>query len=99
MNKTEFVEQIKNRTKKLSINIILFYNDIDKTEVTRIIGEKLIRSVTSVAANYRAASISRSQREFFSKISVVVEEALETLKIVSKARKNANPNNLKTLIH
>ena len=39
----------------------------------------MIRSATSVAANYRAACVARSQREFFSKISIVVEEADETL--------------------
>ncbi len=42
-------------------------------------GKQLLRSATSVAANYRAACRARSQAEFFSKISIVVEEADETL--------------------
>lgn len=116
MNKTEFVESIKKRTNKLAVKIILFYNNLNKTDSTRIIGKQLIRSVTSTAANYRAACLSRSKKEFYSKISIVVEEADETLfwlkilketnlatietlkplidesleivKIVSKARKN-----------
>ena len=120
MSKTEFVELIKKRTKQLAVDIILFYNKIQKTDATRVIGRQLIRSATSTAANYRAACISRSQKEFFSKMSIVVEEADETLfwleilkdanlaseelltpllnetleivKIVSKARKSAGKN-------
>ncbi|WOD44616.1 four helix bundle protein [Hwangdonia lutea] len=79
MNKSEFVEALKKRTKKLAVDVILFYDKIQKTEATRIIGRQLILSATSTAANYRAACIARSQKEFFSKISIVVEEADETL--------------------
>lgn len=120
MNKSEFVEYLKNRTKKLAVDIVLFYKNLDKCEASRVMGRQLIRSATSTAANYRAACISRSQKEFFSKMSIVVEEAdetlfwlemfrdtgfvsdneleplmteaLEILKIVSKARKNASNN-------
>jgi four helix bundle protein len=52
---------------------------MSKTDSSRIIGKQLIRSVTSTAANYRAACLSRSKKEFYSKISIVVEEADETL--------------------
>ncbi|MEZ4817405.1 MAG: four helix bundle protein [Flavobacteriaceae bacterium] len=79
MEKSEFVEVLKERTKKLAVNCILFYGKINKTDTTRVIGKQLIRSATSTAANYRAACISRSKKEFFSKISIVVEEADETL--------------------
>lgn len=44
-----------------------------------IIGKQLFRSATSVAANYRAACRSRSDTEFYSKISIVLEESDETL--------------------
>ena len=77
--KLEFIESIKNRTKQLAVKIILLYNQIQKTDATRIIGKQLIRSVTSTAANYRAACIARSQKEFFAKMSIVSEEADETL--------------------
>lgn len=79
MSKSEFIEEIKQRTKQLAINIVLFYNDIPKTESSRIIGRQLLRSATSVAANYRATCLARSKRDFFAKISIVVEEADETL--------------------
>jgi four helix bundle protein len=120
MSKSEFVELLKKRTKQLALDVILLYDKIQKTDSTRVIGRQLIRSVTSTAANYRAACIARSQKEFFSKMSIVVEEAdetlfwlemlkgagfvkeiqvkplmdeaLEILKIVSKARKSASNN-------
>ena len=43
-----------------------------------IIGDQLLRSATSVASNYRASCRARSQAEFYSKISIVVEEADES---------------------
>ncbi|WP_299684007.1 four helix bundle protein [uncultured Dokdonia sp.] len=79
MNKSEFIEQFKSRTKALAVKIIVFYDEMPKTDASRIIGKQLIRSVTSTAANYRAACIARSSKEFYSKMSIVVEEADETL--------------------
>lgn len=73
--KSEFIEKLKIRTKQLAVDIILFYDKIKKTDATRGIGRQLIRSATSTAANYRAACVSRSQKDFFSKMSIVVEEA------------------------
>lgn len=79
MDKFEFIELLKKRTKQLAVDVILFYDSIQKTDSTRMIGKQIIRSATSTAANYRAACIARSQKEFFSKMSIVVEEADETL--------------------
>jgi four helix bundle protein len=79
VNKAEFIEEFKNRTKGLAVSIVLFYDGMRKTEASKIIGKQLIRSVTSTAANYRAACIARSNREFFAKMSIVIEEADETL--------------------
>jgi four helix bundle protein len=50
-----------------------------ETEEARVIGKQLLRSATSVGANYRAACRARSNEEFYSKLSIVVEEADETL--------------------
>lgn len=77
MNKGAFVEGLKERTKIFAINVIHFYNKLEKNDSVRIIGRQLIRSVTSVAANYRAACVARSKKEFFAKMSIVVEEADE----------------------
>ncbi|OEK03174.1 four helix bundle protein [Roseivirga sp. 4D4] len=79
MDKVEFIEKFKARTKQLSIDVIKFYDQLNKTDSIRIIGKQLVRSVTSTAANYRAACIARSQAEFFAKMSIVTEEADETI--------------------
>lgn len=79
MEKAEFIEQFKSRTKALAVAIVVFYDKMQNTDASRIIGKQLIRSVTSTAANYRAACIARSSREFYAKMSIVVEEADETI--------------------
>lgn len=79
MEKQKFIENFKNRTKKLSVDIILMYNNLKKSEATKVIGYQIIKSATSTAANYRASCIARSKKEFFAKISITVEEADETV--------------------
>ena len=44
-----------------------------------VIGKQILRSSTSTAANYRAVVRGRSKKEFFAKLSIVVEECDETL--------------------
>ncbi|MDP4269787.1 MAG: four helix bundle protein [Bacteroidota bacterium] len=56
-----------------------FFQALPNTGEAQILGKQMLRSATSVAANYRAACRARSGKEFFSKISIVVEEADETL--------------------
>jgi four helix bundle protein len=75
----EFVESCKNRTKGIAIRVIKLVRSLDKTDETRIISKQLLRSATSVGANYRAACRARSQAEYYSKISIVIEELDETL--------------------
>ncbi len=79
MSNYEFRDELKNRTKAFALRIIRLYQALPKTNESQIIGKQLLRSGTSVAANYRAACRARSNAEFFSKISVVIEEADETL--------------------
>ena len=67
------------RTKELAFQCIFLYKEIRKTEELRIIWKQLIRSATSVAANFRAACRARSKAEYFAKICIVVEECDETL--------------------
>jgi four helix bundle protein len=71
--------QLIQRTKAFALNIIKFFQSLPKTEEARIIGKQLLKSGTSVAANYRAACRSRSNQEFYSKLCIVVEESDETL--------------------
>jgi len=68
------------RTKKFAVEIVKFYvTYCKKTEELRVIGKQILRSGTSVAANFRAYIRGRSQAERFSKMCIVVEETDETL--------------------
>lgn len=79
MSRVERAKELQDRTKKFALRIISAFSRLPKTEEARVLGRQFLRSGTSVAANYRAACRSRSAADFISKISVVVEEADETL--------------------
>lgn len=72
-------EELKKRTKQFALRIIKMYRSLPKTEEAKIIGRQVLRSGTSVAANYRAVCRARSKAEFIAKIGIVVEEADETV--------------------
>jgi len=72
-------ELFKQRTKAFALRIIRLVCSVPNTQESRVIGQQLLRSGTSIAANYRAACRARSRAEFLSKISTVVEEADETV--------------------
>lgn len=78
-SKQDFVEQFRKRTKKLAIDTIKFSQSLPRIEEAIIMKRQLLRSVTSVGANYRAACRARSAAEFHAKLSIVIEEADETL--------------------
>jgi four helix bundle protein len=77
--KGKFVEDFKIRTKAFAVRCIYLFRKLPKTTDAQLIGKQLFRSATSVAANYRAACISRSKAEFYAKISITLEEADESL--------------------
>ena len=79
LSKVEFAELFKVRTKKFVVDNINLFRVLPKTEEARIIGRQLLRSSSSVGANYRAACRARSKAEFHSKLSIVVEEADESV--------------------
>jgi len=71
-------EELKKRCKQFAIRIVKLFRSLPRTEEARIMGKQVLRSGTSVAANYRAVCRARSKAEFTAKIGVVVEEADET---------------------
>jgi len=79
IDKNEFAEKFRDRTKKFVVDNIRLYQSLPKTEEAKIVGRQLLRSSSSVGSNYRAACRARSQAEFHSKISIVVEEADESV--------------------
>ena len=69
---------LKARTKKFALRVMKLVDALPPTIQGRAIANQIIRSATSVAANYRAACRARSRAEFIAKIGVVEEEADET---------------------
>ena len=72
-------EEMKNRTKRFALLVIRLCRTLPPSQEGRITSRQLLRSATSVAANYRAVSRSRSTADFVSKLGIVLEEADETL--------------------
>ena len=78
-NYGDFNSKYCDRTKILAIAICKEFNSPQTKESLRVIVRQIIRSATSVAANFRAAVRARSRAEYYSKICIVVEECDETL--------------------
>ena len=72
-------EALQARTKSFAVRIVKLFRALPRQEEAKIIGRQLLRSGTSIGANYRAVCRARSKKEFISKIGVVVEEADETV--------------------
>lgn len=79
MTNEEFNEQFSVRSREFAVAILLFVESLPFNTATKVLGTQLLRSGTSVGANFRAFRRSRSQNERFAKICIVVEEADETL--------------------
>ena len=77
-NKIQFREEMKTRLRSFVLRLIKLCQNLPKTDESRIIKRQVLRSGSSVYANYRAACRARSKAEFFSKLCIVVEEADET---------------------
>jgi four helix bundle protein len=71
-------QKLRNRTKAFALRVMNLVEALPKSIKGRAIANQLIRSGTSVAANYRAACGARSKAEFISKIGTVEEEADES---------------------
>jgi len=69
---------MKLRTKNFALRVLRLCRSLPRTQEARILGGQLLRSSTSVAANYRASCRSRSRAEFIAKLGIVLEEADET---------------------
>lgn len=69
---------LKRRTKRFALDVIKFVESLPKSETCRVLGRQLLRSGTSVGANYRAACRAKSNADFINKMSIVEEEADES---------------------
>jgi len=71
--------ELLTRTKAFALRILTLMDHLPRTTSGRAIGNQLVRSGTSIGANYRAACRSRSRAEFAAKLGLVAEEADETV--------------------
>ena len=77
-DKVDFAKQMLMRTQKMATEVIKFSRIINNSDESYIIKKQMIRSATSVAANYRSVCRARSNNEFYAKLCIVVEEIDET---------------------
>jgi four helix bundle protein len=70
---------LKVRTKTFAIEVIRFVSKLPPKTEFNIIGRQLMRSATSIGANYRAARRGRSNKDFIAKLAICEEEADESL--------------------
>ncbi|MDQ3633629.1 MAG: four helix bundle protein [Acidobacteriota bacterium] len=72
-------QEFKDRTKAIALRVIKLVEALPKTHSAQVIGKQLLRSATSVGANYRAACRGKSTADVIHKLSIVEEEADESL--------------------
>ena len=70
-------EELRKRTKTFAIDVIRFCRRLPRTDEARVISWQLLRAGTGIGANYRAVCRFRSDKDFISKLGVVIEEADE----------------------
>ncbi|MEF3692390.1 MAG: four helix bundle protein [Candidatus Moraniibacteriota bacterium] len=88
--KKEF--DLEERTAKFGESIILFLKTIPKNEITRPLITQLVRSATSIGANYMEADGAESRKDFIHKLGICKKECKETkhwLRMISTAENNA----------
>lgn len=72
-------KDLKDRTKNFALRIIKMYAALPNSPEAKVLGKQVLRSGTSVGANYRVASQGRSKKEFITKMGVCLYELEETM--------------------
>lgn len=72
-------EDLKKRTKQFGLRVIHLIEALPSSRAASVIGRNLLRSGTSVGANYRAASRARTRPDYISKLGMAIEQADESL--------------------
>jgi four helix bundle protein len=70
---------LKIRTKKFALRVIKMYSSLPKSTTAQVLGKQVLRSGTSVGANFREAYRARSEAEFISILGICLKELEETL--------------------
>src|SRR6218665_1244191 len=93
-------QDLKQRTKQFAVNTIRFVNSLPKSKSNDVVSYQVLKSATSVAANYRASLRGRSSAEFISKLNIVLEEADESMfwfEIIEETNEKLDKDILKSL--
>jgi len=72
-------EELRKRTRKFALDVMKLVEGFPKTRAGDVIGKQMLRSATSVGANYRSACRAQSHAHFISKMNIALEEADESL--------------------
>lgn len=72
-------QAFRDRTKQLGLRVIRLAGALPKDTAAQVLGKQIVRSATSVGANYRAACRARSRADMIAKLKIVEEEADETV--------------------
>jgi len=76
-------EDLIKRTMNFAIRIVKMIDHLPKNEMGGTLADQILRSATSVGANYRAACRSKSKKDFINKLKIVEEEMDETIYWIS----------------
>lgn len=72
-------DELKERTKAFALRVIRLVDTLPRKRAAEVIGRQILRSASSVGANYRAACRARSKAEFIAKMGIVEEEIDESI--------------------
>jgi four helix bundle protein len=89
---------LKERTIDFSVRLMDFIESLPDTRENRIISNQVLRSSSSVGANYRAARRAKSPKDFINKLKIVEEEIDETLYWLEILKRRKNGSN-EELVH
>jgi four helix bundle protein len=78
-------DELRARTRAFALRVVKMVQALPKNPVADVLGKQVLRSATSVGANYRAACRARTGPNFLHKLSIVVEEAVYWLELIRDA--------------
>ena len=93
--------ELEKRTRAFALAVIRFIDNLPRNKAGRIMSVQLLRSATSIGANYREANHAESRRDFVHKIAIVEKEAAESLYWIELFEEAmiGSPEELKLLFH
>ena len=95
-----FSNQMKLRSKNIGLEVIKVIEFLPQKPTAWVLSKQVLRSSTSIGANYRAAYRAKSKADFINKLKIVEEEADETIYWLEVLQESGliNPLNLKSLM-